>query len=274
MHLNLELYGKRYRIATESPMDLSIPLHFNGPQPNTYDVPIATAAAVEAGQFIGDTRRGGSCNFETYTMIPHCNGTHTECIGHLSFERISIHKTLRETLFPAVLTSVQPVQALNSSETYHLRKEESDFLITANALRTALVNADNSFLRALIIRTLPNDSTKMSRRYAEAPAPFFSIEALEFIRSLDVEHLLVDVPSLDRARDEGKLSAHRIFWDMPPMTHDVSLTAHSLRTITEMIYVDDSISDGKYLLNLQIASFVADAAPSRPILYSLQETHD
>lgn len=274
MRLSLELDGKRYRVETESPMDISIPMHFNGPQPNTYDVPTATAATVEAGQFIGDTRRGGSCNFETYTLIPHCNGTHTECIGHLSFERISIHKTLHDALFPAVLMSVQPVQALNSRETYHLPKEESDFIITANALRTALVNADNSFLRALIIRTLPNDSAKISRRYVEAPAPFFSIEALEFIRSMDVDHLLVDVPSLDRARDEGKLSAHRIFWDMPPQTHDVSPTAHSLRTITEMIYIDDSISDGRYLLNLQIASFVADAAPSRPILYSLQETHD
>jgi hypothetical protein len=41
-------------------------------------------------------------------------------------------------------------------------------------------------------------------------------------------------------------------------------------TITEMIFVKDDISDGSYLLNLQIASFENDAAPSKPILYSLE----
>ena len=31
------------------------------------------------------------------------------------------------------------------------------------------------------------------------------------------------------------------------------------------------IKDGKYLLNLQFAPFVADASPSRPILYKINE---
>ena len=38
-----------------------------------------------------------------------------------------------------------------------------------------------------------------------------------------------------------------------------------------MIYVPDCISDGSYLLNLQIPAFLSDAAPSRPILYALNE---
>ncbi|MCZ6716111.1 MAG: cyclase family protein, partial [Gammaproteobacteria bacterium] len=37
------------------------------------------------------------------------------------------------------------------------------------------------------------------------------------------------------------------------------------------IYVDNDIADGFYLLNLQVPPFVADAAPSRPRLYSLEE---
>jgi hypothetical protein len=40
-------------------------------------------------------------------------------------------------------------------------------------------------------------------------------------------------------------------------------------TITEMIYADSSIADGMYMLNLQVASFRNDAAPSRPVLYKL-----
>jgi len=37
-------------------------------------------------------------------------------------------------------------------------------------------------------------------------------------------------------------------------------------TITEMVFVDDSIADGLYLLNLQVASLRNDAAPSRPVI--------
>jgi hypothetical protein len=40
-------------------------------------------------------------------------------------------------------------------------------------------------------------------------------------------------------------------------------------TITEMIFVDDSIADGLYLINMQIASFESDASPSKPVLYKL-----
>jgi len=33
------------------------------------------------------------------------------------------------------------------------------------------------------------------------------------------------------------------------------------------VYVPNSIEDGIYLLNLQIASFENDASPSKPVLY-------
>ena len=44
-------------------------------------------------------------------------------------------------------------------------------------------------------------------------------------------------------------------------------------TITEMIFVQDAIEDGTYLLNLQIASFENDASPSKPILYAIENLH-
>jgi hypothetical protein len=36
-----------------------------------------------------------------------------------------------------------------------------------------------------------------------------------------------------------------------------------------MIHVPDAAPDGEYLLELQVANFVNDAAPSRPVLYAL-----
>ena len=41
------------------------------------------------------------------------------------------------------------------------------------------------------------------------------------------------------------------------------------RTITELIYVPEEVTDRQYLLNLQIAPFENDASPSKPILYAI-----
>ncbi|MBX7150989.1 cyclase family protein [bacterium] len=259
-----------YEINLLNPIDISIPVEFNGEQPNTYNVPPASANAYEDGQFIGDVRRGGSCNFEEYRIIPHCNGTHTECIGHIAYERISIHKILRDVFFPGTLVTVTPEKASDSLETYSPEKSSDDRLITSKSLFYVLENAAPDFLKALIIRTLPNDLSKRSRQYLEMPPPFFSLEAMEYLVSLGVEHLLVDIPSVDRTFDEGRLSVHHIFWATPQGSHDVDPKGPSVKTITEMIFVPDEIPDGPYLAHIQIPNFVADAAPSRVFLYEVK----
>ena len=72
--------------------------------------------------------------------------------------------------------------------------------------------------------------------------------------------MLIDLPSVDKEKDEGELLAHKAFWNYP-------LAPRLDATITEFIYVPTSILDGYYMLNLQIASFENDATPSKPILY-------
>ena len=86
--------------------DISIPLIFNLDQPNTYGVDKAISRPYKDGNFIGDTRKGGPCNFETYSFTPHCNGTHTKCIGHITDERIDILSSLKEEMIPSTLISV------------------------------------------------------------------------------------------------------------------------------------------------------------------------
>lgn len=271
MKLTVEIAGDTYHFEDRS-HDISIPMKFNGPQPNTYGVPAATAQAFEGGGFVGDTRRGGSCNFETYTFTPHCNGTHTECIGHIAKERISIHQKLKESLIPATLATVTPRS--QTKDTYTPELGESDKVIDRAMLEAALDSVEDAFLTALVIRTSPNDDSKKSRDYMETPPAFFTLDAMKYIRSRGVKHLLVDLPSVDRLFDEGKLSAHHIYWEVPQGSNDVMPhePLHSHATITEMIYAPDRIADGAYLLNLQIAPFVSDAAPSRPLLYTLQKS--
>ena len=97
---------------------------------------------------------------------------------------------------------------------------------------------------------------------------FFSIDAMEYIVSLGIQHLLVDTPSVDRLLDDGHLSAHNIFWETKGKQFNLNTKN---KTITEMIFASENIKDGRYLLNLQIPAFVSDAAPSRPIIYKINE---
>jgi hypothetical protein len=234
--------------------DISIPLHFSGPQPSAYGVEPASSAACEYGSLVGDTRRGGSCNFERVTFIPHCNGTHTECVGHITNERISVRDCLRDVLNDALLISVEPSSI------------GDDLVIGDGALRDAGLNI-GAGPDALIVRTLPNDDGKLSRRYDESNLPaYFSSDAMEFVVASGVKHLLVDLPSIDRLYDQGKLVNHRIFWNVEFGSFEINAAARINSTITELIYVPNDVPDGEYLLNLQIAAFESDAAPSRPIL--------
>ena len=246
--------------------DLSIPLRFDGPQPNAWAVARAVSRPVMAGELIGDTRRGGSVNFEQYTFIPHCSGTHTECVGHITHERISIRECLQDVIVPAMLVTVQPESA--SDESYSESFEIGDKLITRRCLSGVEPPATTGgTASALIVRTLPNDDGKFSAEYGEANIPaYFTTDAIEFILECRFRHLLVDLPSIDRIFDDGKLANHRRFWNIEAGSFETNPRTRSNNTITELIYVPDEVDDGEYLLNLQIAPFESDCAPSRPVL--------
>ena len=124
----------------DEPIDISIPLKFDGPQPNAYGVERATSAACEYGDLVGDTRRGGSCNFERVALIPHCNGTHTECVGHITNERISIRECLRDAFASATLISVRPEPASECGESYSVPFERSDAVITRRSIEKSFAS--------------------------------------------------------------------------------------------------------------------------------------
>ena len=277
MIISLQINGENYQINQSEPLDISIPLRFNGEQPNAYGVEKATSKPCEAGELVGDTRRGGSCNFEQITLIPHCNGTHTECVGHITHERISVRDCLKEAFVSALLISVEPENVGETQENYVVELNENDKLITRKAIENALRDSINPKSKiqnpkSLIVRTLPNDESKLTRAYSEIIPPFFSNEAIEFIAKLEINHLLVDLPSIDRIFDQGKLSNHRIFWNVEQGAFETNEKSLIYNTITELIYVTNKIEDGNYLLNLQIAPFAADASPSRPILFEILES--
>jgi kynurenine formamidase len=247
--------NQTFKIDLSKPLDISIPLSNSDKNPIAWYIEKPIIEPVRFGDWVGKVSEGSSTNFNNIFFNPHGHGSHTECLGHITKDFYSINQCLKQFFFVAELISVQP-------ETIG-----EDFVITKENISTALSNAKN--IEALIIRTLPNSSDKKSKNYSHTNPPFLSEEAAIFIRKIGIKHLLIDLPSVDREEDEGKLLAHKAFWnvkDIQKLNEDARIDC----TITEMIFVSDFIEDGTYLLNLQIASFENDASPSKPVLYKIE----
>jgi kynurenine formamidase len=263
--------GHTFRVLSGTPTDISLPLDFHGDQPRHFGAPPARARPLEVDGFVGDTRAGGSCNCEVLTLVPHCNGTHTESIGHIAPEPRSVASLATDALIPALLVSVPSCPREHSAEGAGLFSLPDDRLITAAALQEVAESAQHRPQPALVIRTLPNDGEKRFRHYDSGPTPaYLSPEAADLLVSWNVRHLLIDLPSVDRTHDEGRLAAHRRFWGMAPSATGAPGLLRSDATITEMVFVPNQLKDGLYALSLQIAPFVTDAAPSRPLLFPLE----
>lgn len=247
-----------FEIDLSKPIDISIPLTNTDENPIAWYIEKPTIEPVVFGEWIGKVSEGkSSTNFNNIFFNPHGHGTHTECLGHITNDFYSINQALKQFFFVAQLITIEP------------EKIGDDFVITKNQVEkaiNALTFVDKT--EALIIRTLPNQKEKTSRKYSNTNPPYLSEEAAIFIRESEIQHLLIDLPSVDKEHDEGKLLAHKAFWNVKDILH-LNSDARLNATITEMIFVPNEIVDGNYLLNLQISSFENDASPSKPILYSV-----
>jgi len=256
-------------IDLERPVALAVPLEFAGAQPRHFGAPRASAQPFEAPGFKGAVARGASCNCEVITLIPHCNGTHTECVGHLTREPLDAHRVIPLGLLPALLLSVTPEAADAAGESSEPAPVSGDRLITRRALQRAWPAQPPFAPQALAIRTLPNDAAKRTRDYSAANPAYLSQEAAQLLVSRGILHLIVDLPSIDRTHDEGKLTAHRIFFGLARGAVALASATRAAATVTELAYMPDELGDGSYLLQLQAPALGGDAVPSRPLLYRL-----
>lgn len=238
--------NKKYNVDLHSPIDISIPISSQGV--SAWGLPPVTISPVRQGSFVGDVAKGGGVNFNNIHLNPHAHSTHTECVGHISRQKESLNIEVKNFFFMSQLITLKPNQ------------KNKDFVINKRIIQLAFKNKNN--VEALIIRTSPNNQDKINRNYSNTNPPYFLKEAIDYIVDLKIKHLLIDLPSVDKERDGGKLVAHKSFWKFPKDTR------HGC-TITELIYAPDTIEDGPYLLNLQFAPFENDASPSRPVLFKL-----
>ena len=247
------LYNEQnYAVDLAKPIDISIPLKAGMDNVNCWYAPFVDISPVKMGDFIGDVNQGGPVNFMNVRLNPHGNGTHTECVGHISSEQHVLDQCMKEFFFKAHVVSIFPTLADNG-----------DKVITLETVRAILGDVSGrDFGKAIVIRTLPNVDTKLVHQYSGTNPTYMDHLAMKYLVELGFEHLLIDLPSVDREEDAGKLLAHRAFWQFP---YDVRKSC----TISELIFVPDSVKDGDYFLNIQITSLQMDASPSKPVLFEI-----
>ena len=261
--------GRELTIDLAAAVDLAIPLQLHGAQPRHFGAPAASAQPLELAGFTGAVTQGASCNCEVVTFIPQCNGTHTESAGHLTREPLDAYRVVPAGLVAALLLSITPQAAAGAGEDSDPAPAGTDLLLTRRALEQAWPAAAPFTPRALVVRTLPNPVARQHRDYSGQTPPYLSRNAAQLLVERGIEHLVTDLPSIDREHDAGRLCAHRLFFGLPPAATALAAAARPDATITELAYIPEAVADGAYLLELQVPPLGGDAVPSRPLLYAL-----
>jgi kynurenine formamidase len=244
----LQLNDREF-INTLKPIDLSIELKAQEQSLKAWGQGNPKIEPVRDDNFIGSVAEGGVVNFKNIFFNPHAHLTHTECCGHITKEFHSVNDSLNRYFFNAQLVTVEP------------EKINTDSVITLQQIRD--LDLDEN-IESVVIRTLPNNEYKKSCTYTGTNPPYLDSRIAQFLIDRGVEHLLVDLPSVDKEQDDGVLAFHHAFWNVPE-------NPNTTRTITEFIFVPSNVEDGLYILNLQMSAFCNDASPSRPILYSREQ---
>jgi kynurenine formamidase len=236
------------------PIDISLSMGPGGDNPRAFFIDPAKFDAIRVGDFVGRVSEGGSANCEILTLCAHGNVTHTECVGHITEERIVLPDVLKQFWFSAQLVSID----ISSRGCISLADIES---------------LQMGEIESVIFRSLPNRNEKKHMDWSGNSAPYFEPEALAYLRDLRVVHMLTDFPSVDPEEDDGRLAAHHEWWGLPQRSqvgNTVKMDEGHPRfssTITELIFVPDWVEDGIYMLNFQVPNLMTDAVPSRPVIY-------
>ncbi len=116
MIVNIYHQKQKYQADLSRPIDISIPLRAGKSNVNAWYADPVRIEPVENENFIGDVNKGGAVNFRNIFFNPHANGTHTECLGHISKENFSINNSLKNFHFIAQLITIKPEEMENGDK--------------------------------------------------------------------------------------------------------------------------------------------------------------
>lgn len=242
MQIDFEHQKNKYTFDTKNGFNITISIKKSG-NVNCYFLDNPMFQYFENDAFSGDLGKGGSVNCEKITFYPHASGTHTECALHVypvSFTMLDINLPIFQL---GLLKSFEPMAYNNE---FCISKEQ------------VLEIENKEQVEVIILRTMPNDVLKLKKNYSDTNPPFISPEAILVLKEKGFKHIVTDLPSIDKESDGGKLLSHKTWFKDDDFNHN---------TITELVFIDNKIMDGLYVVNIQMPKIETDAVPSNIILY-------
>lgn len=248
LRIELDHHAHTWKAHGE-PVDLSVPVNPHTGLPRAWYKGPATANPVRSDGWVGSVAEGGSVNFRDVTFNPHAHGTHTETREHIhdAFHPVDALARSRDLpfLLPALLMDATP------------EGRGPDAVVPLSAL-DAIDDALKSLAPLAVILRCTTGSVQCD--WSNTNPPYLDAGFAERLVSAGVNHLLLDLPSVDKEVDGGQLRAHNAFFG--------GVTApRRAATISELLCVPASLQSGPGLLALQVSPFVNDAAPSRPVFF-------
>jgi arylformamidase len=238
---------KEWQIDTHHLHDITIGIN-KSQNVNCYFLDAPTFTYFDSTDFSGNLLNGGSVNCEKISFYAHASGTHTECALHVLKVDFDMRSVEVPVLQLGVLLTIEP-KLLNDEKVI----DESFF-----------ENLDNSnHATVMMVRTLPNSKDKLKQNYSNTNPPFFTKEAVALLQTKGFKHLITDLPSIDKESDDGKLAAHKTwFVENGNIPKD--------RTISELVYFSNEVSDAFYFVSIQCPKIETDAVPSSIKLYPVK----
>ena len=252
LRIELDHHGHTWT-ASGSPIDLSVPVNPHSGLPRAWYKGPATAEPVRSDGWTGSVAEGGKVNFRDITFNPHAHGTHTETREHIRDAFRPIDALARSGglpfLMPAVLVDALPHQ--------HPSEQGDDWIVSLDTLASTIEDIQRWAPTAILLRCTTGD---VHRDWSNSNPPHLEAGFAERLVDLGIEHLLIDLPSVDREIDGGVLRAHNAFFGSDPTTRPNA-------TISELLCIPQGACAGLGLLAMQVSPFVNDAAPSRPVWF-------
>lgn len=166
--------------------------------PSAFYLSKFTSQPAVVGSFVGDTQKGGSCNVPIYTFTPH-NLTHVETPSHIKHGA----KNLKDYP-PGFFTDIAHVVNLTT-------EDFPNNYILPQHLPEQLHPICSSF----IFKTSASEENPAKNYSGTDPLSFHPDTMREIVsRWPRVKMILIDLPSVDKEDDGGKLLAHRNFFGL------------------------------------------------------------
>lgn len=245
----LELNSVHFTIDLQNKIPCFYSLIHGENNPRCFYLPYPSYEPFRIGSFVGSIDEGGAANCMVVTIAPHGAGTHTECIGHIAKGEYSISATLTDSFFLGYFSTIGVLSV------------GDDSIISQNEIQEILLSVPKG-TTALALNVSGNFSGDNS---GTNPA-YFLPETMEMIVKSGIEHLIVNIPSVDKEEDGGVLASHHTFWNYKRIG-----SPRFGATITELANFPTDLEVGCYIIEIQIAPIHSDASPSRIFLYPIED---